>query len=144
MAASAHLIWPEIVGKGSWQDRRQTPVFGDPNWANWVSLIIDDDGEPVLRALGCGALLAYWTEGLPAEAIQWASPPELLSAAQNLAAFIRTHDDSIRELVLLYEDLAGRSKPAPELLIEDLEVVAGMARWLEATGKTNGAFELAF
>jgi len=145
MAASAHLIWPGALDAETRDDPHEAaPAFRDPNWANWISLIIDDDCDPILRSLGCGALMAYSTEGLPPEEIEWASPAELEGAAQRLSALVRARHDSLRELVDLYEDYAERNGAAADLLVEDLNLVADMARWLASSGKTKGAFELAF
>lgn len=144
MTASAYLIWRDLAEEESLEAGDAPPAFRDPNWAEWISFIIDDDGEPVVRALGCGALLAYSTEGLPPEKIEWASPQEMIAAADRLAGLVRAGSGSVEELVALYEDHADRGKPRAELLVEDLAVVRAMGEWLLRSGKTGGAFELAF
>jgi hypothetical protein len=144
---TAYIVWPEVLdGSDADEEVRDLPGRGaaPPNWANWISMIIDDDPEPTLRALGCDALLAYTTEGLPAEKIEWATPEQLITAADRLSDLIRGSDEVVNELVEVYEDFEERGGQCTELLVEDLAVVKRLGQSLARLGKTKIAFNLAF
>ena len=102
-----------------------------------------EDYEDVLRGLGCGALLAYTTEGLPWEEIEWVPPAAMADAADRLAERIANNDAEVAGVVAEYQDLFRRDgKPPGVQLIEDLRVVRLQAEFLQRLGKIQVAFDL--
>jgi hypothetical protein len=148
MAASAWLVWPEAIANGHSDPEynrllhgQAIPNFQDANWADWRMFM--EDYEDVLRGLGCGALLAYTTDGLPDEKIEWVSPEAMSAAADRLADLIRQQEPAVEELVAQYQDWSNRGdKPIAEQLVDDLAAVKRWAHWAQSLGKTQVAFEL--
>jgi len=148
MAAAAYLVWPEVISSG-YDDPEYSelilkgaqPEFPDPNWADWRMFM--EDYEDTLRGLGCGALLAYTTEGLPWEQIEWVSPAEMAAAADRLADLIANNAPEVVPVVEEYQDLFRQDgTPRALQLIEDLRVVKAKAEFLQRLGKTRVAFDL--
>lgn len=143
MGMSAGLIWPEALDEedDDHGDPDQ-PGFSSPDdMAQWLMALMDDDSEADLRALGCAALLAYYTEGMESDAVQWTSPAELSAAAERLAGIVRMGGSTAAQLLDTYVDYSQTGKPVDTMLLEELEAVRNMARWAEQHGKTP-AFEI--
>jgi hypothetical protein len=140
MSCDALLVWPEV------EDNHQElllcmkqPDFKDDNWGVWRFRV---DGDESLVRAGCKALLAYTSDGLPADQVEWVSPSELLGAVAALEKAIAQNDGSIADALWEYEDCGGRGKPEMEALLEDLEVIRQKAIWAEGLGKTRLTFAL--
>ena len=104
-------------------------------------MAVSGGGDPDLEHLGCGALLAIYTDG-DEEEVQWTSPKELAKAAQRLAALVRSGDPSVKWIVEQYGDEEADAAERRDGFLAELEIVREMANWAETLPVKRVAFEI--
>ena len=147
MAWEATLIWPEVCAESDEYDEDQA-VLADadllnPNWGMWRATLAEDaEIEQRLRSAGCGALLAYTTEGREPHEIEWVSPDDIVRSATRLKKLIADGDPLAEDVLEVYEDQADSGAPALVLFVDDLDQIIQAAQRAGARGHTRLTFQI--
>lgn len=141
MGASIGGYWPGIT-----EDQRDSmPGFwnDDRAFGGWMANRVEQpDVLAAVRALGCGAVLTYTTEGIADDDVEWVTPAQLKAAALALRDLVERRDPRTMVIVDSYAKDANRIDPVQAEFARDLADVATIADYAASVGATRMTLEV--
>lgn len=133
------LVWPEVIAGA--EDARSLGEQPGLEWDTWPCCwAATPQSEAALKAEGCSALLSRYCDDMDEGAIEWTSPQAILEACDVVTRKVDAEPAFASALLAEWTDYDGRPGTAKEQLLEDLNVLRSMARWVSGHGKQRVTF----
>ncbi len=133
MGASVSGYWPGITDE---QSESLPGFYNDCKaWGDWMAeRYSHPEVLAVLKQLGLTALLSHVTDGMDEDEVDWVTPVELMTAAEQLRELVLARDPRVQCVVDSYALWGGFENPVHEEFAQDLADVRLIARFSKEMG----------